>query len=136
MKRLSFTPAVGLLCMIAASCGNNENKNQASQTPSSNPLLTVSTLPFQTIPFDKIKDADFQPAMEQGMKQKLAEIQRIADNSEPPTFDNTFVLLEKSGQLLRRATYAFHVLTGANTNPELQKVQQEEAPKLSANEDA
>ena len=136
MKNLSLTPPIVLLCLVAASCSNNENKNQASQTSSSNPLMVASTLPFQTIPFDKIKDADFQPAIEEGMKQKLEEIQKIANNPEPPTFDNTFVSLEKSGQLLRRATYAFNVLTGANTNPELQKVKQEEAPKLSANEDA
>lgn len=136
MNRLYFTPAMALLCLVAASCGNDGNKSQASQTPSANPLMVVSTLPFQAIPFDKIKDSDFQPAIEEGMKQKLEEIQKIANNPEPPTFDNTFISLEKSGQLLRRATYAFNVLTGANTNPELQKVKQEEAPKLSANEDA
>lgn len=103
---------------------------------SSNPLLKESTLPFQAIPFDKIKDADFQPAIEEGMKQNVEEVRKIANNPDSPTFDNTFVALEKSGQLLSRAMRAFNVLTGANTNPVLQKVEQEEAPKLAANEDA
>jgi len=136
MKKNSFIPTMALLCMVAISCNNNENKRTESKSPASNPLLTASTLPFQTVPFDKIKDDDFQPAIEEGMKQNLEEIEKIANNPEPPTFENTFVALEKSGQLLRRALSAFNVLTGANTNPELQKVKQEEAPKLSANEDA
>ena len=136
MKKNSFIPTMALLCLVAASCGNNKNKNQPNQPTSSNPLLTASTLPFQTIPFDKIKDADFQPAIEEGMQQKLEEIQKIANNPEPATFDNTFVALERSGQLLTRSNSAFNVLTGANTNPELQKVEQEEAAKLSANDDA
>jgi peptidyl-dipeptidase Dcp len=135
MIRLSVFSLIALF-FLANSWGNNENKSAKKEVISSNPLLQTSDLPFQAIPFDKIKDADFQPAIEEGMKQKLEEIQIIADNPDSPTFNNTLVPMEKSGQLLTRANNAFHVLTGANTNPELQKVQQVEAPKLAANDDA
>ncbi|KRF01960.1 dipeptidyl carboxypeptidase [Frateuria sp. Soil773] len=101
-----------------------------------NPFFAASTLPFQAPPFDKIKEGDYQPALEEGMKQHLAEIEKIADNAEPPTFENTYVAMEKSGALLKRARAAFDAVTGANTSDALQKVQEEEAPKLAAHEDA
>ncbi|AHX12832.1 dipeptidyl carboxypeptidase II [Dyella jiangningensis] len=101
-----------------------------------NPFLEPSTLPFQAPPFDKIKDGDYQPALEEGMKQHLEEITKIADNPEPPTFENTFIPFEKSGQLLSRVRRAFFAVTGANTNDTLQKVQQDEAPKFAEHQDA
>ena len=64
----------------------------------SNPFYAPSTLPFQAPPFDKIKDEDYQPAIEAGMAQQQAEIQAIADNPAAPTFDNTIVAMEKSGR--------------------------------------
>ncbi len=102
----------------------------------SNPFYAPSTLPFHAPPFDKIKDDDYQPAIEAGMAEELAEIQTIADNPAPPTFENTLVAMEKTGQLLQRALEAFGGVTAANTNPALQKVQAEEAPKLAAHQDA
>ncbi|MFY9676235.1 MAG: dipeptidyl carboxypeptidase II, partial [Terriglobales bacterium] len=65
----------------------------------SNPFYSASTLPFQAPPFDKIKDSDYQPAIEAGMAQQLEEVRLIADNPAPPTFENTIVALEKTGQL-------------------------------------
>ena len=102
----------------------------------SNPFYEQSNLPFQAIPFDKVKNEDFVPAFEAGMKDKLEEIQKIADNTEAPTFDNTFLALEKSGRLLTRVSNAFFLLSGANTNPDLQKIEEEMAPKLAALSDA
>ncbi|MHB8502426.1 MAG: peptidyl-dipeptidase Dcp [Candidatus Acidiferrales bacterium] len=102
----------------------------------SNPFYAASTLPFHAPPFDKIKDEDYQPAIEAGMAQELSEIQAIADNPAAPTFENTLVAMEKTGQLFQRAMAAFGAVTGANTNPVLQKVQAEEAPKLAAHFDA
>ena len=101
----------------------------------SNPFYAPSTLAFQAPPFDRIKDEDFQPAIEAGMAQQQSEIRTIAHNPEAPTFDNTFVAMEKSGQLLRRVVAAFSGVTGANTNPTLQKIKAIEAPKLAAHED-
>src|SRR6201993_706705 len=101
-----------------------------------NPFFAPSSLPFQAPPFDKIKDEDYQPAIEAGMAEQRKEIQAIADNPAPPTFDNTFVAMEKSGQLLQRVRAAFFAVTSANTNPTLQKIRSIEAPKLAAHEDA
>jgi peptidyl-dipeptidase Dcp len=101
----------------------------------SNPFFAPSALPFQAPPFDKIKDEDFQPAIEAGMAQQQAEILAMADNPDAPTFDNTIVALEKSGQLLTRVMEVFDGVTGANTNDTLQKVRTIEAPKLAAQQD-
>jgi peptidyl-dipeptidase Dcp len=101
----------------------------------SNPFYAPSTLPFHAPPFDKIKDEDFQPAIEAGMAQQQAEIERIANNPDVPTFENTLVALEKSGQLLNRVMAAFSGVTGANINETLQKVRTVEAPKLAAHRD-
>ena len=101
-----------------------------------NPFFAPSTLPFQAPPFDKIKDSDYQPAIEAGMAQQREEIKTIADNPAPPTFENTVVAMEKTGRLFDRAMSAFNAVTGANLNPELQKVQEIEAPKLAAHSDA
>jgi peptidyl-dipeptidase Dcp len=101
-----------------------------------NPFYAVSALPFHAPPFDRIKDDDFQPAIEAGMAQQLAEIRAITDNHAAPTFQNTLVPLEKSGALLDRSIQAFHAVTGANTNPTLQSVKSALAPKLAAQYDA
>lgn len=103
---------------------------------SANPFFAASVLPYQAPPFDKIKDGDYQPAIEEGMKQQLAEVDKIANNPEPPTFENTYVALEKTGALLNRVMMVFGGVTGANTDDTLQKVQEDEAPKLAAHADA
>jgi peptidyl-dipeptidase Dcp len=103
---------------------------------SSNPFYAPSTLPFHVPPYDKIKDEDYQPAIEAGMAEELSEMQAIMDNPAAPTFDNTLVAMEKTGQLLQRTMAAFRGVTGANTNPVLQRVRTEEAPRLAAHQDA
>jgi peptidyl-dipeptidase Dcp len=102
----------------------------------SNPFYAPSKLPFQAPPFDKIKDSDYQPAIEAGMAQQREEMKAIAANPAPPTFENTIVAMEKSGRLFDRAMSAFNAVTGTNLNPELQNVQKIEAPKLAAHDDA
>jgi peptidyl-dipeptidase Dcp len=101
-----------------------------------NPFYAPSSLPFQAPPFDKIKDSDYQPAIDAGMAQQIQEVEAIADNSAQPNFDNTLVALEKSGQLLNRVMEVFNCVTAANTDDDLQKVQEYEAPRLAANQDA
>jgi peptidyl-dipeptidase Dcp len=136
MKRLSIVPLIAILA-LSASCGNKETKTgEDGGWSSANPFYKASALPFQAPAFDKIQNSDFKPAMEEGMKEQLGEIEKIANNPDSPTFENTFVPLEKSGQLLTRVTNVFYLLTGANTNPDLQKLQEEEAPKLAAHQDA
>ena len=102
----------------------------------SNPLLTPSTLPYQLPPFEQIKDEHFAPAFEQGMAEELKEIDAIAGNPAAPTFENTVVAMERTGDNLGRASRAFGILTGALTNPNLQKLETELAPKFAAHRDA
>jgi peptidyl-dipeptidase Dcp len=101
-----------------------------------NPFDAPSTLPLQAPMFDKIKDTDYQPALEKGMKEQIAEMDAIANNKAAPTFENTIVAMEKSGRLLDRASEAFFAVVQANTNATLDKVQSAEAPKLAAHNDA
>jgi peptidyl-dipeptidase Dcp len=121
----------------AGSIGVTSGADPATATNiSANPFYAPSTLPFQAPPFDKIQDSDYQPAIEAGMAHQLTEIRSITDNPELPTFENTLVTLERSGRLLDRVMSVFSAVTSANTNPELQRVQQIEAPKLAAHSDA
>ncbi|MDG2539988.1 peptidyl-dipeptidase Dcp [Dyella jiangningensis] len=154
MLRLRTLVIATSIALAACSQQSNEPAQQPAPAPAStapakastaattpevsavNPFLEPSTLPFQAPPFDKIKDGDYQPAFEEGMKQHLEEITKIADNPEPPTFENTFIPMEKSGQLMTRVMQAFNAVSGANTNDTLQKVQEEEAPKLAEHQDA
>ena len=107
-----------------------ENSNIAD-----NPLLTESSLPYHVPPFDKIKDEHFAPAIEAGMRDQLKEVEVVANDSEKPTFDNTIVALERTGRLLDRAQRTFSNLNACNTNPTLQKIDKEMAPKLAAHHD-
>jgi peptidyl-dipeptidase Dcp len=150
LKVRTLVIATSIALTAACSSSNEADKASAPASPGSapapatttasvaheNPLLTQSALPFQAPPFDKIVDADFQPALEEGMKQQLAEVEAIANAPEEPTFENTIVALEKTGVLLKRVENVFSTLTGANTNDTLQKVEEEESPKLAAHSDA
>jgi peptidyl-dipeptidase Dcp len=102
----------------------------------SNPFFVESTLPYHAPRFDLIRNEDYQPALEEGMRQQLAEIDSIAKQTRPPNFANTILAMEKSGALLTRTAKAFFGVIGANTNDTLQKVQSLEAPKLAAHNDA
>jgi peptidyl-dipeptidase Dcp len=108
----------------------------AGELSASNPFFAPSPLPFFAPPFDRIKDADYQPAVEAGMAAQLLEIEAIVHNKAAPTFANTLVPLEKSGQLLDRASAAFNVASEANTNPVLQQAKGALAPKYAAHRDA
>lgn len=108
----------------------------ADEPQAKNPFFEKSSLPFEAPPFDRIKDSDFQPAIEEGMTRELAEIQTIANNPDAPTFANTIEAMERTGDVLRRVQRVFGGLTQSNTNPTLQKIQSAVAPKLAAHRDA
>ncbi|CAI1851066.1 peptidyl-dipeptidase Dcp [Serratia fonticola] len=101
-----------------------------------NPFFATSQLPFQAPRFDVISESDYAPAIAAGIQQKLAEVEKIANNPAEPTFDNTFVALEKSGALLTRTMSVFGAMTSANTSDALQKLDEETSPKLAALDDA
>jgi len=109
---------------------------QAAAFGPSNPFYAPSTLPFHAPPFDRIKDSDYQPAIEAGMAQQIQEIEAIASDPAAPTFENTFVAMEKTGRLLARSLQTFSAVASANTNPTIQGVQSAIAPMLAAHYDA
>jgi peptidyl-dipeptidase Dcp len=133
--RVQLLAFLGLSLLVSsASAAESPSSNPTPMTE--NPLLKESTLDFHYPPFDQIKDEHFAPAYEQGMAEQLKEIEPIASNPEPPTFENTIVALEKTGNLFDRVDRIFSNLAAANTNPVLQKVETEMAPKLAAHRDA
>ncbi len=101
----------------------------------SNPFMQKSKLQYQAPEFDKIKDEHFKPAFDFGLKMHLFEIDEIANNPTTPTFENTVVALENSGEILTRARIIFGNLTGSNTNPTLQALDEEYAPIFAGHSD-
>ncbi len=96
----------------------------------------ASTLPFEAPDFSKIKDSDYQPAIEQGIAIQKAEVAQIANNPEAPTFDNTIVALEKSGRMLTRVYNVFSAVQAADTNDTLDKIDSATSPQLAGLRDS
>ena len=119
-----------------APAGEPATASDASTSTHVNPFFSESSLPLHYPRFDEIRDSDFGPAFDRGMADHLAEVEAIANNPEPATFDNTIVALEKSGQILSRTATVFFSLVGADTNDARKALQAEYAPKLSAHGDA
>ena len=134
MPRIST--AVGLtLVLLAAGCVENEQPVSLTNDDQ-NPFMTESDLPYGMPHFDRIRNEHFVPAFEQGMAGQSAEIDAIASSDEAPTFNNTIVAMERSGQIYFRGRRVFANLTSAHTNDQLQAIQQEMAPKFSAHSDS
>jgi len=106
-----------------------------TNTTESNPLFVESPLYMHYPQFDKIKNEHFTPAFERGMKEHLAEIDAIANQTAAPTLDNTLIPMERSGQILQRVSTVFFSLVSANTNDEMEAIRSDMAPKLSAHRD-
>ena len=100
-----------------------------------NPFFSESSLPFNFPRFDQIEEQHFRPAFEQGMARHLDQVNTIANQAEPPTFENTLVALERSGRMLRRVRSVFFNLVLAHTNDKLDEIRSEVAPRLSAHRD-
>ena len=108
----------------------------SAQLPSTNPFAAPSPLQYQAPDFTRIRNTDFQPAIEEGMRQQLAEVGAVIRNTAAPTFENTILPLERAGQLLSRVQRVFGALTSSNTNDTLQAIQRALAPRLAAHRDA
>ena len=114
------------------------SSNQLTTTQFSNnenPFYSESDLYMKFPPFDKIKNEHYLPAFEKGIKEHIIEIETIANNDQDPTFNNTIIAMETSGQLLDRVSTVFFSLTSAHTNDDMEKIRSEMAPKLSAHSD-
>lgn len=142
MKRTYVLPLI-LSVFLVSACGEQkteetkEEETAESETVlNDNPFMAKSTLPYEAPDFDQIKNEDFKPAMEAGIETNEKEIEEIANNPEDPTFENTLVALERSGEDLTRVRRVFSLLTGANTNDTFQDLQEEMAPKFAALNDA
>lgn len=136
MKNITSALLISSL-VVTSACSTMNKTTSATEIPTpdaslaSNPFMKKSTLQYQAPEFDKIKVEHFKPAFDYGMKVQLAEIEQIAKNPDTPTFGNTILAIENSGEILKRAQIVFYNLTGSNTNPELQKLEEEYAPIFS-----
>ncbi|GAC1489016.1 MAG: peptidyl-dipeptidase Dcp [Gemmatimonadaceae bacterium] len=133
---LAMLPAGTMAAGCAPTTTTTTGITPAPAASGANPFFVESTLPYHAPRFDLIRNEHYQPALEEGMRQQLAEVDAIANQTAPPTFDNTIVAMEKSGALLTRVWKTFSAVVGANTNDTLQKIQNVEAPKLAAHSDA
>ena len=123
---------LALLVLLTSFCSKKE---QPAATQDVNPFFTAWTTPFETPPFDKIKDSDYMPALQEGMARKKAEVEAIASSAEPPTFANTLETVDRAGSLLTKVYNVFFAMTENNTNETLQKIQAEVSPLLAKNQD-
>jgi peptidyl-dipeptidase Dcp len=128
MKKLSVFTILLVLVLSGLQISQCTRQNE-------NALLTEWKTPYETPPFDQIKNEHFLPAIEEGMRIEKEEIKTIVSNPEAPTFENTIAALEKSGELLSRVNRVFGALNGANTNEELQNISKTTAPMLSKHRD-
>ena len=134
MKNITSIFLISSLAIASGCTTMKTPDNNSTEIPApnanmaNNPFMKKSSLQYQAPEFNKIKDSHFKPAFEYGIKVQLAEIENIANNTAAPTFENTILALENSGEVLRRAQTVFYNLTGSNTNPDLQKIEVEYAP--------
>lgn len=129
MRSLLATVLMTTAALTTGAAATAENKSAARPDPA----LAVWQGPYGGVPaFDQIKTSDLAPALLAGMAQQLAAVQRIADNPEPATFDNTIVAMERSGRALDRAGTIFGVFTSTMNDASVQAVEREMAPKLAA----
>lgn len=153
MKTRSTLALAVALGLAASACSKSEpeSNNEAAATPSvsssdviepvaldqdANPFFVESPLFLQYPPYDLIKNDHYLPAFNAGMAEHLAEIEAIAINPEPPTFDNTLIPMEESGRLLNRVSRVFYAMASADTNDTIEAVRSEMAPRLAAHQDA
>jgi len=133
--RITYLAVLGA-ALAGAAFGTTDTAGTRTAAMADNPFAKPSTLPFELPPFDRIHDADYLPAYQQGMRIQLQEVAAIAADPAAPTFANTIVALERSGQLLMRVDTAFQLLNACNTDEAMQKIDTEMSPRLTAHQDA
>jgi peptidyl-dipeptidase Dcp len=130
--RILFTCSLSLV--LGACSSNSENDNQSGEAM--NPFFVEKyDTPYEVPPFHLISDEHYLPAFREGIKRQQEEIDAIVNNPESPTFENTILALENSGELLSRVSSVFYNLTSANTSDALEAIATEISPELSAHGD-
>ena len=120
------------LSLLAASCGDQSvPRAQYPELDSTNPLLAEWNTPYPTPPFSEIQLEHYEPAVDAAIACSRAEIEAIVSNPAKPTFGNTIVALERSGELLNRVAGVFYNLMGTDATPEMQEVAQRIQPKMT-----
>ncbi|HUR99775.1 MAG TPA: M3 family metallopeptidase [Pyrinomonadaceae bacterium] len=133
LVRLAMLACAGLLVVMTIS---NSEPSRAAEAPAANPLLEKWVGPYGGVPpFDKVKITDFKPALEAAMAENLAEIDKIASQEAPPTFENTIVALERSGDTLNRVQTIFGVWSSNMSSPEFEPIDAEMSPKIAGHFD-
>ena len=125
---------IALSVITLASC--TSKPEQKTEVESPNPFLTEYTTPFQVPPFDQIKNEHYMPAFEAGIAEQQAEVDAIVNNAETPTFENTILPFDKSGQTLNRVSNVFFNLNECLTNDEMVAIAEQVLPMLSKHSDA
>jgi len=125
---------IALSVIIMASCTSKPEQKTEAEAP--NPFLSEYTTPFQVPPFDQIKNEHYMPAFIAGMAEQQAEIDSIVNNPDTPTFENTILPFDKSGQILDRVSNVFFNLNECLTNDEMITIAEEVLPMLSKHGDA
>ena len=120
------------LCMVVMTACHNDPKNEVTE----NPFLKEYQTPFKVVPFDQIKTEHYLPAFEAGMKEQLEEVDAIVNNTETPTFQNTILPYDKSGETLSRVSSVFFNIIECNSSDELLALAEQVMPMLSKHDDA
>ena len=136
MKRHFTTLLVGTVAItMLAGCNSGQDSYSTTETPpmnSENTLLAAWVGPYEGVPaFDQMNLDELKPALEAGMEMNLAEVDKIANSSEAPTFENTIVALEGTGRDLNRIFSYYGIWSSNVSSPEFREIQAEMAPKLS-----
>ncbi len=143
MKNITSLVLISSLALTTTACSTMNQTTSSAETSAStqdesmkgNPFLTKSTLQYLAPEFDKINDAHFKPAFDYGLEIQRAEYQAIANSTQAPTFENTVLAIENSGEVLKRALTVFYNLSSSNTNPTIQKLEEEYAPIFASHSD-
>ena len=125
MKKLTILPVT--LMLLLAACGTQEKNG--------NPFFSEYDTPFQIPPFEQIDTTHYLPAFEQGIKEQEAEIDAIVNNTNEPTFENTIMALQNSGEVLRKVSSVFYGVNSAETNPTMQRIAREVSPLMTKHGD-
>ncbi len=128
MKKNSLLLLLPVMLLLITSC-------QTSRKEESNPFSSSYDTPYGTPPFDKIEESHYMPAFKEGIRREKEEIEAIVSNQEEPTFENTILPFDQSGELLTKVRRVFFNLKSAHTNDSIQAIAKEVSPMLSKHSD-
>ena len=123
----------GLAAALASACTSSDKKSGGNDLD--NPFFAEYATPFDVPPFNKVKIAHYKPAILAGIEEQAKEIESLVNQAEEPTFENTIVALDQSGELLTKASIVFSAQNSANTNDEMEAISRELSPLLSEHRD-